>query len=52
MTANDFACYAKSRLDVRQRLYLDGTLAKMYQQGSRTTWQYYPFVTMVTVEKR
>ena len=48
----DFACYAKSRLDVRQMLYLDGTISKMYQQGSSVPWQYHPFVTMITVEKR
>lgn len=29
----DFACYAQSRLNVRQMLYLDGTISKMYQKG-------------------
>ena len=48
----DFACYAKSHLNVRQMLYLDGTISKMYQQGSSVPWQYYPFVSMITVEKR
>lgn len=48
----DFACYAKSRLHVRQMLYLDGTISKMYQQGGSVPWQYHPFVTMITVEKR
>ncbi|MFU0930170.1 phosphodiester glycosidase family protein [Kluyvera cryocrescens] len=48
----DFACYAKTRLNVRQMLYLDGTISKMYQQGSSIPWQYHPFVSMITVEKR
>lgn len=48
----DFACYAQSRLNVRQMLYLDGTISKMYQQGGSIPWQYYPFVSMITVEKR
>lgn len=48
----DFACYAKSRLNVQQMLYLDGTISKMYQQGGSVPWQYYPFVSMITVEKR
>ncbi|BBQ83500.1 MULTISPECIES: phosphodiester glycosidase family protein [Enterobacteriaceae] len=48
----DFACYAKSRLNVRQMLYLDGTISKMYQQGGSIPWQYHPFVTLITVEKR
>lgn len=48
----DFACYAKSRLNVRQMLYLDGTISKMYQQGGSVPWQYHPFVTMITVETR
>nr|WP_027272748.1 phosphodiester glycosidase family protein [Leminorella grimontii] len=48
----DFACYAKSQLNVRQMLYLDGTISKMYQKGKGVPWQYYPFVTMITVEKK
>lgn len=48
----DFACYAKTRLNVRQMLYLDGTISKMYQQGGSIPWQYHPFVSMITVEKR
>lgn len=48
----DFACYAQSRLNVRQMLYLDGTISKMYQQGGSIPWQYHPFVSMITVEKR
>ncbi|MTD39627.1 hypothetical protein GIX45_13595 [Erwinia sp. CPCC 100877] len=48
----DFACYAKTRLNVRQMLYLDGTISKMYQKGKGVPWQYYPFVTMITVEKK
>ncbi len=48
----DFACYAKSRLNVRQMLYLDGTISKMYQQGGSIPWQYHPFVSMITVEQR
>lgn len=48
----DFACYAQAKLNVRQMLYLDGTISKMYQQGSSVPWQYHPFVTMITVEKR
>lgn len=48
----DFACYAKSRLNVRQMLYLDGTISKMYQKGGSVPWQYHPFVTMITVERK
>lgn len=48
----DFACYAKSRLNVQQMLYLDGTISKMYQQGGSVPWQYHPFVSMITVEER
>lgn len=48
----DFACYAKSRLNIRQMLYLDGTISKMYQQGGSIPWQYHPFVSMITVEQR
>lgn len=48
----DFACYAKSRLNVRQMLYLDGTISKMYQKGKGVPRQHYPFVTMITVEKK
>lgn len=48
----DFACYAQSRLNVRQMLYLDGTISKMYQKGGGVPWQYYPFVTMIAVESR
>ncbi|VTN14826.1 Exopolysaccharide biosynthesis protein related to N-acetylglucosamine-1-phosphodiester alpha-N-acetylglucosaminidase [Raoultella terrigena] len=48
----DFACYAQSKLNVRQMLYLDGTISKMYQQGGGVPWQYHPFVSMITVEAR
>ena len=48
----DFACYAQSRLNVRQMLYLDGTISKMYQKGDSVPWQYHPFVTMIAVESR
>lgn len=48
----DFACYAKSRLNVRQMLYLDGTISKMYTPSRGIPWQYHPFVTMITVENR
>ena len=48
----DFACYAQSKLRVRQMLYLDGTISKMYQKGGSVPWQYYPFVTMITVERK
>ena len=48
----DFACYAQSKLHVRQMLYLDGTISKMYQKGGSVPWQYYPFVTMITVERK
>ena len=48
----DFACYAKTRLNVRQMLYLDGTISKMYQKGGSVPWQYHPFVTMIAVESR
>lgn len=48
----DFACYAQSQLNVRQMLYLDGTISKMYQKGGGVPWQYHPFVTMIAVESR
>lgn len=48
----DFACYAQSQLNIRQMLYLDGTLSKMYQKGGGVPWQYHPFVTMIAVESR
>ncbi|MDF3826499.1 MULTISPECIES: phosphodiester glycosidase family protein [unclassified Pseudocitrobacter] len=48
----DFACYARSKLDIRQMLYLDGTISKMYQKGGSVPWQYHPFVTMITVERK
>ncbi|WP_434643475.1 phosphodiester glycosidase family protein [Klebsiella sp. I138] len=48
----DFACYAQSKLNVRQMLYLDGTISRMYQQGGGVPWQYHPFVTMITVESK
>lgn len=48
----DFACYAQSKLGVRQMLYLDGTLSKMYRKGGSVPWQYHPFVTIITVERK
>ncbi len=42
----DFACYAQSQLDVRQMLYLDGTISAMYRKGESIPWQYHPFVTL------
>lgn len=48
----DFACYAQSKLNVRQMLYLDGTISKMYHKGGSVPWQYHPFVTMIAVESR
>ncbi|WEF26997.1 phosphodiester glycosidase family protein [Klebsiella aerogenes] len=48
----DFACYAHSKLNVRQMLYLDGTISKMYQKGGGVPWQYHSFVTMITVESK
>ena len=48
----DFACYAQSRLNVRQMLYLDGTISKMYRKGGSVPWQYHPFVTLITVESK
>lgn len=48
----DFACYAQSKLNVRQMLYLDGTISKMYRQDGGVPWQYHPFVSMITVEAR
>ena len=48
----DFACYAQAKLNVRQMLYLDGTISKMYQKGDSVPWQYHPFVTMIAVERR
>lgn len=48
----DFACYAQSRLNVSQMLYLDGTISKMYRKGGSVPWQYHPFVTMIAVESR
>lgn len=48
----DFACYARSQLDVRQMLYLDGTISRMYQKGDGVPWQYHPFVTLIAVESK
>ncbi|HGW0998001.1 phosphodiester glycosidase family protein [Raoultella ornithinolytica] len=48
----DFACYAQSTLNVRQMLYLDGTISKMYRKGGSVPWQYHPFVTLITVESK
>lgn len=48
----DFACYAQSTLNVRQMLYLDGTISKMYQKGGSIPWQYHPFVTLIAVERK
>lgn len=48
----DFAGYAQAKLNVRQMLYLDGTISKMYQKGDSVPWQYHPFVTMIAVESR
>lgn len=48
----DFACYAQAKLNVRQMLYLDGTISKMYQKGDSVPCQYHPFVTMIAVESR
>ncbi len=48
----DFSCYAQSKLDVRQMLYLDGTISKMYRKGGSVPWQYHPFVTMIAVESK
>ena len=48
----DFACYAQAKLNVRQMLYLDGTISKMYQKGDSVPWRYHPFVTMIAVESR
>ncbi|HHG8773572.1 TPA: phosphodiester glycosidase family protein [Raoultella planticola] len=48
----DFACYAQAKLNVRQMLYLDGTISKMYHQGGSVPWQYHPFVTMIAVETK
>ena len=42
----------RSKLGVRQMLYLDGTLSKMYRKGGSVPWQYHPFVTMITVERK
>ncbi|POP47630.1 hypothetical protein CHU32_00305 [Superficieibacter electus] len=48
----DFACYARIKLNVRNMLYLDGTISRMYQKGNGVPWQYHPFVTMIAVESR
>lgn len=48
----DFACYAQSKLNIRQMLYLDGTISRMYLKGDGVPWQYHPFVTMIAVESR
>ena len=48
----DFACYAKAKLNVEQLLYLDGTISHMYMKGGAIPWQRYPFVTMISVERK
>ncbi|HCR5717231.1 TPA: phosphodiester glycosidase family protein, partial [Shigella flexneri] len=48
----DFACYAKAKLNVEQLLYLGGTISHMYMKGGAIPWQRYPFVTMISVERK
>ncbi|HBL0700856.1 TPA: hypothetical protein LON41_005392, partial [Escherichia coli] len=48
----DFSCYAKAKLNVEQLLYLDGTISHMYMKGGAIPWQRYPFVTMISVERK
>lgn len=48
----DFACYAKTKLNIEQLLYLDGTISHMYVKGGEIPWQRHPFVTMIAVEQK
>ncbi|MGQ7114280.1 hypothetical protein ACUOFC_50500, partial [Escherichia sp. TWPC-MK] len=37
---------------IRHLLYLDGTISHMYMKGGAIPWQRYPFVTMISVERK
>ncbi|MCN5424298.1 hypothetical protein MLU67_17345, partial [Escherichia coli] len=41
-----------AKLNVEQLLYLDGTISHMYMKGGAIPWQRYPFVTMISVERK
>ena len=52
LTFHAFARLFRDTLGCRDALYLDGTLSKMYRKGGSVPWQYHPFVTIITVERK
>ncbi|MCS6039245.1 hypothetical protein LNP20_15115 [Klebsiella pneumoniae subsp. pneumoniae] len=48
----DFACMRSQSLACGRCFISDGTLSKMYRKGGSVPWQYHPFVTMITVERK
>ncbi|MBK5073844.1 phosphodiester glycosidase family protein [Budviciaceae bacterium CWB-B4] len=52
MNFYDFTLYAHDQLKIKDLLYLDGSISKMYTPESPVYYQHYPYVTMITVEAK
>lgn len=52
MNFYDFTLYARDQLKIKDLLYLDGSISKMYTPESPVYYQHYPYVTMITVEAK
>lgn len=52
MNFYQFALAAKNTLKINNLLYLDGSISKMYTPSRPVYYQYYPFVTMITIEAK
>ncbi len=52
MNFYEFAHYAAEQLNITELLYLDGTISGMYTPSGGVPSQRYPFVTMITVERK
>lgn len=52
MNFYQFAQEAKETLKISELLYLDGSISKMYTPSRPVYHQYYPFVTMITIEAK
>ncbi|MCD1124625.1 phosphodiester glycosidase family protein [Jinshanibacter sp. LJY008] len=52
MSFYDFTHYAREQLKIKDLLYLDGSISKMYTSESSVYYQPYPYVTMITVEAK
>ena len=52
MSFYDFTHYARDQLKIKDLLYLDGSISKMYTPESPVYYQPYPYVTMITVEAK